>query len=406
MLQPAWLTGRRSLLARPRVSGGAISRGVPLLCFATLLLIGSSVSSFRPLILGLSVHPFLFPVFALLPRAAGMLEDLPRTAGRWLGIFSAVYLASILSGGLALQEVLKLAAALFVFVITAVIPRSQRDLHWVASCFALALLVISVRGIWEGPRPGLEGLNPMETIGNKNVFSLFFLPCLLISGYLLLRRKPPMWQQVIMVGAILTGAIATFLTANRSGWLGVFLVGALLLSQRFQVKLIIVSLAGFFIVSEFVQRSGASEMIQRRIDQSSSDYYSDQLRRELLLTSLEVSFDHPFLGVSPQVLPQELARRLGIPEPSVNPHNVVAHLAGGSGLIATGSFFAFLSGLVSWSRAKREETGVGLVGMMVALWLFRGQFTHEILYSPTFSLGLGLAVAQRRVDWMGSGASL
>ena len=33
-----------------------------------------------------------------------------------------------------------------------------------------------------------------------------------------------------------------------------------------------------------------------------------------------------------------------------------------------------------------------LLRMMIALWFVRGQFTHEIIYSPTFGIGIGLAL--------------
>ena len=81
----------------------------------------------------------------------------------------------------------------------------------------------------------------------------------------------------------------------------------------------------------FITNYGTTAGFDWAVEKTLAGNQSDTLRTKLVTTAIEIGIDYPLLGVSPERLPYELkspstARRRG-------PHNVIGHLAGGSGLI-------------------------------------------------------------------------
>ncbi len=137
-------------------------------------------------------------------------------------------------------------------------------------------------------------------------------------------------------------------------------------------------------------------MTERRFQQTVEGSRSDDVRLSLIVSCLSIGSEHPILGISPQKLPRELGRRLSEPLPLVDPHNVFGYIIAGSGFL-TFSALMYL-GWTLWRRprglpqAGRVNKAHSLLRMMVILWAVRGMFTREILYSPTFSVGIGLCI--------------
>src|SRR5205814_3465248 len=122
-----------------------------------------------------------------------------------------------------------------------------------------------------------------------------------------------------------------FTTGNRSGWAGVALIALLVLGSRrnFKATLVLALVAGaaYYLVTD----EGVPKVLQLRMEQTVSGYSSDDLRKELFSTAMAIAVENPILGMSPGGLPLELARRLDPEIMSLDPHNVIGHIAGGSG---------------------------------------------------------------------------
>jgi hypothetical protein len=84
----------------------------------------------------------------------------------------------------------------------------------------------------------------------------------------------------------------------------------------------------------------------------------------------------------------------------IETHNVYAHLFAASGVICL--FLTFYCGFLMWTcrpprplppkRAERFREARRLLRYMLMLWLLRGFFTHEIIFSPAFCMGIGLCI--------------
>jgi hypothetical protein len=96
----------------------------------------------------------------------------------------------------------------------------------------------------------------------------------------------------------------------------------------------------------------------------------------------------------------ELAARLGAPGCVVETHNVYAHVFGGSGIVCL--LLMFYCGCLMWGRrlprwlppaalVKLQESR-RLLRYLLLVWLLRGFFSHEILYSPSFCMAIGLCI--------------
>ncbi len=384
----------------PRARDAPVSPVAGLLAFGALTIALSALPALRPNIGGLSAHPYLFVILLLAPLTVAKLSIGPRRVVAAATAFAAVFMVALLPAGFALSEAIKLVAAMLTILAPVVLLRTQREVTLVVVCLAVAIAFISLRGLALGEGQGMGdmgGINAMKGIGNKNSFSLYALPSLLLSGWLLTRNMLVQWQRPIVVASMLVITAAVFSSANRSGWIGVVFVGLMLLSGRLSLRTLL--LIGVTTTSVYLyvgQQQGTRVMLQRRMDQTVGSNDSDERRKELVTTSFRIAAENPLLGVGPQRLPMRLGRALGVPPPGVEPHNVFAYVAGGCGFPAMAAFMALLGSLAfPWrhTNAMRLCPSRWLPLMMTMLWMFRGLFTHEILFSPTFAMGLGVSIA-------------
>ncbi len=157
------------------------------------------------------------------------------------------------------------------------------------------------------------------------------------------------------------------------------------------------------IVVFWIMNFGSHEVFDERMRQTVEGNTSDRLRRDLLLTCIEIGLQNPIIGVSPQQLPVEIGRRLSVlyHDSYLDSHNVYAHILGGSGVICLGALLAFGWSIYAWKpHDGRSIEGQDdplydarrLMRMLVVLWAVRGIFTREILYNPSFNIVLGLCI--------------
>jgi hypothetical protein len=391
-----------------------VSWGGWMLMGLTLLLTASAFKSLRISIGGLMLHLYILPLIPLfILYAIPRFELFPKKILYSMGAFVFLFFLSITVSEspdtrFALSEIFKVGSNVVTIFTCALMVRTKFDYRVAIVGFCITAAILSLQNVLA---PGTtfdsaEAVDAIqETIANKNAFSLYVLPPLLLGGFMVLDHTVPKILRVILFLCLFITTIAIFASGNRSGWIGVFFIGGVILARGRSVKsvlLICVLIAGtYYALTKYV----GTETVERRIDQTSLDNESDETRYELIPIAFQIALDNPIFGTSPQDLPYELGRRLPDEAVLVNetllldPHNVAAFILAGSGFPC---FFALLFlGWALWQRPKQwnvlgqtsdAKDSHALLRTMVFLWLLRGMFTREILYNPAFNMGLGLCI--------------
>ncbi len=370
--------------------------------FASILLVAGSAFRWSRLSVGsLMVHPYLPPMIAVFFLSAmPRLQRFPADILRAMTLFFLTYSLTTISGttNAALSEIMKVGASVLTIITIGLAIRTEPDFRAAVLALNAALVIMSLGALLRGPSDGLVGINPLEQIANKNAFSMYALPAILLGGYVALDPRAPKWLRLGLVGSVLAISFAVFSTANRSGWAGIILIGLMLAARgrRLQALVLVAVVAGGIYM--FVGRQESTRnVLQHRYEQTVGRNYSDTMRKRLFYAALEIGFEHPVMGVGPTRLRYYLADRLKNTMDEIDSHNVFGHLVGGCGLIVT-SIFLFggllmLRGPRRPARTPEGREALALVRMMMALWVMRGMFSREILYNPSFAIGLGLTMA-------------
>jgi len=357
---------------------------------------GSVFVELRFEFMGLLIHPYLLPLSILSLVAIPRLNTLPpRVFLPFLG-FLALYILSTLPARGALGESLKILTSAGTIGATALLVRNRAEFQAGALGLACAAAILSYRGLSGGADVAILGIDPIGDIANRNAFSLYALPSLLLGTFLALDRSArPAIRILVSICASIT-LIAIFSTGNRSGWLGAILILLMLYSKGRRLRAVIFVAALGLISYALLMKFSSIAALEHRVEQTLAGYQSDRLRRVLFMTSLEVGLEFPLLGVTPQKLPYELARRLNALAPEVDSHNTFGHIMGGSGIFTT-LVFLWLGAMLWFRRKGIRPPPEGafahrLLRMMLVLFVVRGMFSREILYAPSFSIGLGLCL--------------
>jgi hypothetical protein len=197
------------------------------------------------------------------------------------------------------------------------------------------------------------------------------------------------------------------LNTNRSGWLGLALVMLMMAYEKSLKAALIFAGAGTVILMLIVAYFG-TEHLERRVMQSREGNRSDEMRMNLILTSIQVGLEHPLLGVSPHRLHRELALRLNFEGSEVDTHNLYAHLIGGCGLVCFALFLWFAHGIWTWQsppftsyRARFAFIEARkLLRYVMLLYAVRGIASADILFSPSFNIAIGLGMGLAVVNSM------
>lgn len=370
-----------------------------LLFIIGLLVVGSGFTGFRPEILGLALHPYLVPVAAAVPFVLmSRLGEFPLRVLSALVVFTGMYMFSVFNGSVALGEVFKIGSFVVTIVTCALLVRRQGDFVAGALGLSLAVAALASRGLSEETTLGVDAIQG----ANKNSYSLFALPAILMAGFIYLNLKTtPFVIKALLVLCTLPALAAIFMSGNRSGYLGAVVIGGMLFWNRRGRGMVFVAVIAATVAFGIMQ-FGSTRVLDEKLKQTVEGNESDDYRVEIFISSLQVGLENPIIGVSPQQLPYELGRRTSIRHGHgyIDPHNVYGHLLGGSGLICFAAFLALGWMLWSWkprdghkiSKAEPLRGARRLLRMMVILWAIRGVFSREVLYAPSFGIGLGLAI--------------
>jgi hypothetical protein len=371
------------------------------LFIVSLLVVASGFTNWRPEVGGLLVHPYLVPVALAFPFVVmARIGEFPVRILVSLMVFTAVYSFSAVNGGnLALGEIFKTGTTVATIITVALLVRRRGDMVAGALGLAIAIAILAVNGLQDPTAGGVEAIQG----ANKNSYSLFALPAILMSGYIALRMDTvPKSIKTILIASMLPALAAIFMSGNRSGYVGALVVALMLFWDRRGKGLLLVGFISAAVAFWIVQY-GSTKVLDEKMHETVSGYAGDRIRRDILYTCLDIGLENPIIGVSPQILPFEIGRRLSLRHNLhvLEAHNIFAHLFAASGVLCLGALFA-----VGWTMCVWKPRGGGKVGgnddplrdavrlmrMMVVLWFVRGNFTRDILFNPSFNIGLGLAI--------------
>jgi O-antigen ligase len=263
----------------------------------------------------------------------------------------------------------------------------------------IAVAMLAVRGLQEDTGGGVEAMEG----ANKNSYSLFALPAMLLAGYIATRMQTvPMAVKGLLVGGTLPALAATFLSANRSGYLGAVVIGFMLFWDRRGRGMFVVAgvaLGLVFVLANYADTS----VFQQRMKQTREGTESDDERVAIFQNCVLIALENPIVGVSPSEIGWELGRRLQVRHRMnyVDSHNVFGHVAAASGLICFAALLAIgysmwnlkpADGSAFYGKDDPARQALTLMRMMIMLWVVRGMFTREILYNPACAIGVGLCI--------------
>jgi hypothetical protein len=362
-----------------------------------LLIVASGFMSLRPQVFGLAVHPMLLPIAVAFPLVViSRITLFPTRILIALSLFVAFYLMSIVNGvSVSASEFFKMSAAYVTILTCALLVRKQGDFVAGAVGLSLAAALLASRGIGGAD----DAANIMDG-ANKNSYSMFALPAMLLSGFIALRMRTTKFVKLLLLLAAIPPLFVIFLGGNRSGYLGSVIVGFMLFWDRRGRGLVLVAaVVGTLIV--LISQFGDTRVFDQRLKQTVEGNRSDDLRLRLIAVGFEMGLENPIIGVSPQQVPPEVARRLGTPGGYLETHNTYAHVVGGSGFIclfalaatALAMWFPFPSGkYVKSAHTEPIFAARSLMRMLVFLWFVRSMFTREILFNPAFNVAFGLVI--------------
>jgi len=312
-----------------------------------------------------------------------------------------MYIFSVLAGAAQYvsfySEILKVGGGVATTLGAALCIRSTKDFRLAVFGICVGVVLLSFKGF--SSMTVHQGVNPLE-MSNENGWSLYSLPPVLLGGLLMMDKSIATWLRIFLGLSVTIISVAILTSANRSGWLGLGVIVMLLMLQgnffRSAIIFGIVGLASFAVLTSVF----STEILETQLETTAQGDTTDMMRVRLLMTALIIGVENPILGASPQGLYFELAERVGGHHGILDPHNVVAHLIGGTGLVCSAAFtlFAFLL----WRRGsgvKKDFFGNAsatlahrYLKLLMVLWIVRGLFSREILYMPVFAVGLGVCI--------------
>ena len=362
-------------------------------------------ADFRLQIAGLLVHPYLL----LLPLAYFLAQvnvnAIPQKVTVPLLLFFIVFSLACLQNINPLSEIFKVGASFATFLFFAFSVKSEKDFEWMSWGLMLCAATIGALGFLVGEEKGvagarLSGINVLEGIGNKNAQSLFTLPGVFLGSYLLIKAiaQRQFLKVIVMISFLFFTVISIFLSANRSGWLGLAIIAvSTFFVMGLKGRTILFSMV-LVVISYLAVELYASDIFERKRRQTTEGYSSDVGRQLLMRQSLTVGLENPVFGVGMDELHRQMAIRLKLGRfriEKMDTHFLPGYIIGSSGVIALVLFFTFLYQLTSKHRAGASRFDFVrqarmMVIFFVILFVARSFFSREILYSPTFMGGLGL----------------
>lgn len=385
-----------------------------LLIATGVLVTAAAVPSLRIEVGGLFVPLHVLPIILALPTIVvpSFQRFQPQIRNAML-VFLGLFAFSVLRWGSSFGDIMKMLTS--VMTVIAVGLMVGRREHFVSAVTALAvsLILVNANGI-RGGAVDFVGYQPLAGVGNKNAYSIYALPIVLLAGFGWLHFRMTLRAKILLGAAIVTSVFVLFSGANRSGWGGLIMIAGLLAVQTRRWRTLFVVGALGAISYGALTFLGTSTTFEHRVQQTEEGYSSDDIRVRMLEVALDVAVENPLLGATPQGLSYELAQRIGGDAPRLDPHNFIGYVAGGSGFPALLALLAVA--VLCWRRPEKYLTpdvraATDLVRMVVVLFFVRGLFSREVFFVGPFPIALGLALGLVRASYeeaadLDSGASI
>src|SRR5690606_5780411 len=278
-----------------------------------------------------------------------------------------------------LSEILKVGASIFTFIFFSLAVRTRKDFRRIATGFVAVAVVIGIFGFFASEEVDaggqLSGINVLEGIGNKNAQSLFTLPGLFLAiflGMYYFRRKKYLLAAGILA-CIFFIVVQIFLSANRSGWIGMFTIFlSFLVTSGVNIRALVISF--FLLVFTYIAIDRyAADVVERKRVQTVEGYASDVGRQMLIRESLLIGLENPIFGIGFEPLFRELAKRLDLNKygrEEVDTHFLFGYIIGATGIISLSFFLLFLRMLckrrIKWRLSPK---GLKEAWLMVATFV-------------------------------------
>lgn len=408
--QPAPLGRRVVESARRTLALDALSPW-GLLAFVTGLSVGlSGVRQARFEVMGLYVQPYLLFVVAALPYL--LVTRLQRIPGRILGcllVFWAIFVVANFGTPIFLKESIKLTMSVAAIVACALMIERRAD--FVAGVFGLALAMAATgfRGLGVDDATSEATIEALGGIGNKNAYSIYAIPTLLLAGFVVLKMSAGMGLRAIklvLIGSIMVMLLTIFSSGNRSGYLGAALVGVALFWNRKVIGLLLVTILAAGVSYWLVHTGGVQRLTEKWHDTFTSPdatnvARSDDIRRTLIINCIKLGMANPVLGMTPYEAQFEIVRGTKVEEyGAADPHNVFAYITAGCGFVCLAMMIGFGVTMSRWSGPDRPllranpdgRAMLWLLRWLAISWAVRGLFATDVLYIPSVCLGFGWAM--------------
>jgi O-Antigen ligase len=358
---------------------------------------GSAFIYLRFELAGMAFHPYMAILGLLFFRAVTRIHTFPARIGRPGVLFLLLYITSLIQGHSFLIQLTKISVMAVTLLIITVSVRSYDDFIAGAIGLGMGASLLCIRGIFRG-LTNFGSINPIDG-SQKNAFSLFYLPALTLCLYLIFSGRLSISRRTLVAIMITLISAAIFLSKNRSGWLT---SGVLLLlvfgtnRQRLRITAFLVIVTGLAFVVADIVTSKADVFYERDAINAAQ---SDRLRLELILSALTIGLQHPLLGVSPSRLTRMLGAIEKVDEQGIDCHNLTSYLIGGCGLFTFAAYclfaFAMLRPPRRFSASSPDPFAIQsarILSTMTVIWIIRSQFQEDVLFSATFTMGLGLCI--------------
>ena len=354
------------------------------------------------------LHPYLIPL-GLMMLLGGLrkLVDLDHRLQLALLAFLALFTADCLQGGISLVEPTKMLITVATIWSFAVLLRDRFEVALASLGAAMAVAIISLPTILF-PKANLTGYGGSLSggFGNKNTFSLYALPMILLSVHFALDRRcnwKLRWSFGICAGLASIGILSG---GNRSGYLGLAVIVALVVLRRRKPREVAaVAIGGglvFFLLSTF----GSSKAFWFRLGDPATSRASDAVRVDILGHAMSIGWHNPLIGVGPPNVSNAISTSVGYSiqmnlTGGLDAHNLYAYLFAGGGFPLTILMGILLVVLMSRPSAWRwtgppsapAKAAMALMQSMVILFVVRAWFSEDVWTTPGFPMAFGIVLA-------------
>ena len=373
-----------------------------------LFLAGSLTPWGRPQIGPFLFHPYLL-LLGLMTVIGGLKRffELEHRLQLLLSVFLALYVALCFQGGFSLSEPVKMFITIFTIWAFAVLLRNRSEVVFASLGATIGMAIISLPTILT-PKSNLTGYGGALSggFGNKNTFSLYALPMILLGVHFALDDQvSPKVRWVFGISAGLA-SIGILSGGNRSGYLGLVVIIVLMALRRRKPREIAMLTIGGSVVFLLLTTVGSSKALWFRLSDPSTSQASDAVRVNIVSVAMSIGWHNPLLGVGPPNVANAIGTSVGYAiqknvSGGLDAHNLYAYLFAGGGFPLVILLGILLIALMARPSAWRKTgtpshsaaSAMALMQSMVILFAIRAWFSEDAMTTPGFPTAFGIALA-------------